>query len=149
MRVASISKLMAAIGVMRLVEARVLDLDADVWPLGFRVRNPTCPDTPVTLRLLLSPTAVTLLTRPEWTFDGGDGDTDDGFQCRCGLAAQTLATAPAGCRDCGLGCGSIATGRGVAYFTTMVPDAHAARRLLSPRGSPVLGAERIAPQRRR
>jgi len=54
-RIASISKLVVAIGVMRLVEAGKLDLDADVssW-LGYRLRNPAFPDVPITLRLLLS-----------------------------------------------------------------------------------------------
>lgn len=54
-RIASISKLVTAIGVMRLVEAGTLDLDADVSPLlGFRLRNPAFPDRAITLRLLLS-----------------------------------------------------------------------------------------------
>ncbi len=54
-RVASISKLVTAIGVMRLVEAGTLDLDADVSPLlGWRLRNPAFPDAPISLRLLLS-----------------------------------------------------------------------------------------------
>ena len=54
-RIASISKLVVALGVMRLVEAGRLDLDADVSGLlGWRLRNPAFPDTPVTLRLLLS-----------------------------------------------------------------------------------------------
>lgn len=54
-RVASISKLVVAIGVMRLVEAGTLDLDADVSELlGWPLRNPAFPDTPITLRLLLS-----------------------------------------------------------------------------------------------
>lgn len=54
-RIASISKLITALGVMRLVEAGTLDLDRDVseW-LGWRLRNPAFPDTPITLRLLLS-----------------------------------------------------------------------------------------------
>ena len=44
-RVASISKLVVAIGVMRLVEAGTLDLDADVSDtLGWRLRNPAFPD---------------------------------------------------------------------------------------------------------
>jgi CubicO group peptidase (beta-lactamase class C family) len=39
---------------MRLVEARRLDLDRDVSDyLGWRLRNPGFPDTPITLRLLL------------------------------------------------------------------------------------------------
>ena len=54
-RVASISKLVVAIGVMRLVEAGKLDLDADVsTQLGWPLRHPQWPDTPITLRLLLS-----------------------------------------------------------------------------------------------
>jgi len=54
-RIASISKLVAAIGVMRLVEAGKLDLDADAGDLlGFPLRNPAFPDAPITLRMLLS-----------------------------------------------------------------------------------------------
>ncbi len=54
-RIASISKLITALGVMRLVEAGVLDLDKDVsdW-LGWPLRNPAFPDAPITLRMLLS-----------------------------------------------------------------------------------------------
>lgn len=54
-RVASISKLVVAIGVMRLSEQGKLDLDLDVNEyLGWRVRNPAFPDAPITLRALLS-----------------------------------------------------------------------------------------------
>jgi CubicO group peptidase (beta-lactamase class C family) len=54
-RVASISKLVTGIAVMRLVEAGKLDLDADVSKLlGWSLRNPAFPDMPITLRLLLS-----------------------------------------------------------------------------------------------
>jgi CubicO group peptidase (beta-lactamase class C family) len=54
-RIASISKLVTTLGVMRLVEAGKLDLDADVSELlGWRLRNPAFPQTPITLRLLLS-----------------------------------------------------------------------------------------------
>src|SRR3546814_827067 len=54
-RIASISKLVTAIGVMRLVEAGKLDVDADAGELlGFPLRNPAFPDTPITLRLLMS-----------------------------------------------------------------------------------------------
>ena len=57
-RVASISKLVTAIGVLRLVEAGQLDLDADVSALlGFPLRNPAFPDAPVSLRMLLSHTS--------------------------------------------------------------------------------------------
>lgn len=54
-RIASISKLVTALGVMRLVERGALDLDRDVSNyLGWRLRHPAFPDRPITLRLLLS-----------------------------------------------------------------------------------------------
>ncbi|QNA83206.1 beta-lactamase family protein [Sphingomonas sp. So64.6b] len=54
-RVASISKLVMAIGVMRLIEQHKLDLDADVSTLlGWPLRNPAFPDRKITLRLLMS-----------------------------------------------------------------------------------------------
>ncbi|MFO1340021.1 MAG: serine hydrolase domain-containing protein [Burkholderiaceae bacterium] len=54
-RMASVSKLFVALGVMRLVEAGRLDLDADAgrW-LGHPLRNPHFPGVPITPRLLLS-----------------------------------------------------------------------------------------------
>jgi CubicO group peptidase (beta-lactamase class C family) len=57
-RVASISKLVVAIAVWRLVEAGTLDLDRDVGRyLGWPLRHPAHPETPVTLRHLLSHTS--------------------------------------------------------------------------------------------
>jgi CubicO group peptidase (beta-lactamase class C family) len=57
-RIASISKLVLAIGVMRLVEQGTLDLDADVSKtLGWTLRNPAFPRAKITLRHLLSHTA--------------------------------------------------------------------------------------------
>ncbi|TMM47389.1 beta-lactamase family protein [Qipengyuania marisflavi] len=54
-RIASISKLIVALGVMRMVEAGQLDLDRDVSDyLGWTLRNPHAPQQPLTLRLLLS-----------------------------------------------------------------------------------------------
>jgi len=54
-RIASISKLMTTLGLLRLVEAGKLDLDADVSRyLGFQLRNPHFPDDVISLRLLLS-----------------------------------------------------------------------------------------------
>src|SRR5687767_12426485 len=54
-RIASVTKLVVALGAMRLVEQGRLDLDRDVsdW-LGWELRNPAFPDRPITLRLLLS-----------------------------------------------------------------------------------------------
>ncbi len=54
-RIASISKLVMAIAVMRLVDEGAVDLDADVSDyLGWRVRSPVFPDAPVTLAQLMS-----------------------------------------------------------------------------------------------
>jgi CubicO group peptidase (beta-lactamase class C family) len=54
-RVASISKMVVAIGVMRLVEDGLVELDRDVSGyLGWSLRHPAHPETPITLRLLLS-----------------------------------------------------------------------------------------------
>ena len=57
-RIASVSKLVVALGVMRLVEEGKLDLDGDVsrW-LGYPLRNPAYPDRAISLRLLLSHTS--------------------------------------------------------------------------------------------
>jgi CubicO group peptidase (beta-lactamase class C family) len=57
-RVASVSKLAVALGVMRLVESGKLDLDRDVSGyLGWSLRNPDFPEVPITLRMLLSHTS--------------------------------------------------------------------------------------------
>jgi len=54
-RIASISKLIMAIAAMRLVDEGKLDLDRDVSDyLGWRLRSPGFPDTPVTLAQLMS-----------------------------------------------------------------------------------------------
>lgn len=57
-RVASVSKMVAAIGVMRLVDSGKLDLSSDVsrW-LGWTLRNPNFPDRPITLGMLLAHTS--------------------------------------------------------------------------------------------
>lgn len=54
-RIASISKLVTAIGLMRLHEQGAFGLDDDVSPaLGFTLRNPSHPGVPITYRMLLS-----------------------------------------------------------------------------------------------
>jgi CubicO group peptidase (beta-lactamase class C family) len=54
-RIASISKMMTTLGLMRLVEEGKLDLDADVSGyLGFSLRNPHFPERPLTLRTLMT-----------------------------------------------------------------------------------------------
>lgn len=57
-RIASISKLVTTLGLMRLVDDGKVDLDVDVARyLGFRVRNPHFPERAVTLRHLLTHTS--------------------------------------------------------------------------------------------
>lgn len=57
-RIASISKMMTTLGLMRLVEQGRADLDADVSAyLGYSVRNPHFPQHPITLRILLTHTS--------------------------------------------------------------------------------------------
>jgi CubicO group peptidase (beta-lactamase class C family) len=56
-RIASVSKMEVAIGVLKLVEQGKLDLNADVSTyLGWPLRNPSFPDRPITLKMLLSHT---------------------------------------------------------------------------------------------
>jgi CubicO group peptidase (beta-lactamase class C family) len=57
-RIASISKMMTTLGLMRLVEAGQVDLDLDVSGyLGFSLRNPHFPKQAITLRTLLTHTS--------------------------------------------------------------------------------------------
>lgn len=57
-RIASISKLITSLGVMKLVEEGKLALDADVSDyLGYKLRNPHFPDAPITLRMMMSHTS--------------------------------------------------------------------------------------------
>ncbi len=57
-RIASISKMMTTLGLMRLVEAGRLELDADVSGyLGYKLRNPHFPQRTISLRTLLSHTS--------------------------------------------------------------------------------------------
>ena len=54
-RIASISKTFTAIALMQLQEEGKVDLNADVSDyLGWRLRNPDYPETPITLTLLMS-----------------------------------------------------------------------------------------------
>ena len=54
-RVASISKLVGALAVMRLVDQGTIVLDRDISDyLGWRVRNPAFPDSAITMRQLLT-----------------------------------------------------------------------------------------------
>ena len=58
MRIASISKSFTATSLMQLVEQGLISLDDDISDLiGFTIRNPHFPDTPITLKMVLSHTA--------------------------------------------------------------------------------------------
>ena len=57
-RIASVSKLVTAIGFMKLVDRGDINLDADVSTyLGFTLRNPNAPEQAISSRMLLSHTA--------------------------------------------------------------------------------------------
>jgi CubicO group peptidase (beta-lactamase class C family) len=67
-RIASISKTITAIAFMQLVDAGLCSLDDDISVLlGYTVRNPNHPDTPITPRMLLSHTSTII--------DGGNYDS--------------------------------------------------------------------------
>ena len=91
---------------------------------------------------LLSPRSVAQLERPLWSFDGSNGDTEQGFYCRYGVAMTFTATRRTGCSDDAVGDGRTrighageayglrsglwidpARGTGVAYFATDAPAA--------------------------
>jgi len=81
-RVASISKLVVGIGVMRLVEQGKLDLDTDVSAyLGWTLRNPAFPDRPIALRQLLSHTSSVR-------------DHDDQYAIPLGTTVQSVMAEP-------------------------------------------------------
>jgi CubicO group peptidase (beta-lactamase class C family) len=70
-RIASISKLVTTLGVMKLVEEGRLSLDEDIGTyLGYRVRNPNFPDVPITLRMLLTHTSSLRDDAGYFWFDG-------------------------------------------------------------------------------
>ncbi len=57
-RIASISKFVMTTAMMKLYDQKRLDLDEDVSTyLGFNLRNPNHPDTPITVRMLLTHTS--------------------------------------------------------------------------------------------
>ena len=57
-RIASVSKMITTLGLLRLLEDGKVELDADVSRyLGFRLRNPAFPDRAITLRALLTHTS--------------------------------------------------------------------------------------------
>lgn len=96
-RVASVSKMLVAVGVMKLVEQGKLNLDADVSErLGWSLRNPAFPDRAITLRMLLSHTSSLR-------------DHDDQYAIPLGDTVQQVLAAPTSW--------DAAHGPGTGYFT--------------------------------
>ncbi len=78
-RVASISKLVVALGVMTLVEDGLLDLDEDVSTyLGWTLHNPAFPNVPITARQLLSHTS-SIRDASAYFIEAGAGELRDFF----------------------------------------------------------------------
>lgn len=69
-RIASISKVIVAIGVLKLYEKGLVELDEDISTyLGFNVRNPKFPNNLITIRMLMTQTSSII----------DDGDCVDGI----------------------------------------------------------------------
>jgi CubicO group peptidase (beta-lactamase class C family) len=76
-RVASVSKVATALTLLKLVEAGQIDLDRDIsGVLGFKLRHPKFPDSPITPRMILSHTAG---IRDGETYRGVVGESLEGF----------------------------------------------------------------------
>ena len=78
-RVASVSKLLVAVGVMRLVDQGQIALEQDVSKyLGWELRNPLFPDRAVTLRMLLDHTS-SVRDGTRYFIAAGEGRLQDFF----------------------------------------------------------------------
>lgn len=76
LRIASISKSFTATSILQLVEQGKLSLDADVSDImGFVIRNPKYPDTPITVRMLLSHVSSMSDANGYFTFDNLNRET--------------------------------------------------------------------------
>jgi len=112
-RIASITKLVTALGVLRLLDKGVLSLDADIGTyLGYAVRNPHFPRTAITLRMLLAHTS-SLRDDADYVFPPGHEMRDflvPGGKAY-GTGAMWSAKAPPGTyfAYCNLNSGVIAT----------------------------------------
>ena len=81
-RIASISKVIVAIGVLKLYEKGLVDLDEDISNyFGFKIRNPKFPDDKITLRMVMTQTSSIIDdgTLEDGIYKGYDGSncTDD------------------------------------------------------------------------
>ncbi|MEM1401866.1 MAG: serine hydrolase domain-containing protein [Pseudomonadota bacterium] len=83
-RIASISKLVVAIGIMRLVEEGQLNLDTDASEyLGWTLRNPVFPDAAITPRQLLSHTS-SIRDDSRYFIAAGEGELREFFDAASG-----------------------------------------------------------------
>jgi len=58
-RVASVTKMVSAVGILQLMEQGLVDLDEDIGTyFGYEIANTYYPDTPITLRQLMSHTST-------------------------------------------------------------------------------------------
>ena len=79
LRVASISKIVVAIGAMQLVDKNLLNLDQDISDyLGWNLRNPKFPQQEITARQLLSHTS-SVRDGPRYFIEAGEGALKDFF----------------------------------------------------------------------
>ena len=75
-KVASVSKMISAMGVMRLFDLGLIDLDEGLKTQdGYPIRNPHFPDAPITLRQVMSHTSSLLGTAPYLTPPAWEGMT--------------------------------------------------------------------------
>ena len=86
-RIASISKVIVAIGLLKLYDKRLIDLDEDISKyLGFLVRNPKYPNDKITLRMVLTQTSSIVddgkLVDGVWKGYDGSNCTDDYIQLK-------------------------------------------------------------------
>jgi CubicO group peptidase (beta-lactamase class C family) len=91
LRVASISKMALALGLKTLIDAGQVDPDRDVSDyLGWRLRNPSFPEQPITTRQLLSHTSS--IRDPEAYWVDAPGKLQDLFNDSAAFAAADPAS---------------------------------------------------------
>lgn len=110
---ASISKTFVCALALQLVERGLLDLDADVSAqLGFTVRHPGYPDTPITARMLMTHTSGMVdnfLDLEPFVFDGDPTVSLDAFARAVVMPASHWGARPGASRSyCNAGIGVLA-----------------------------------------
>ena len=81
MRIASISKSFTTIGILQLIEQGKLSLESDVSDImGFTIRNPKFPETPITVRMLLSHISSMSDSNGYFTFNNLHRDSSDTWE---------------------------------------------------------------------